>query len=101
MRKPERAILLTNYRIFETNEFIKKLKKLQPKDVPLIEGKLHARIYPQLKKEPYFGKNIKKLKGYNQDIWRYRIGRYRLFYTVNKEDNIVYILTIDLRKDAY
>jgi mRNA interferase RelE/StbE len=100
-RKPERADSLTDYRIFETDEFLKKLKKFQAKDRLFIEGKLRALIYPRLKEEPHFGKNTKKLKGDYQNIWRYRIGKFRLFYTVNETDKIIYILTIDLRKDAY
>jgi mRNA interferase RelE/StbE len=100
-RKPERADSLSDYRIFETDEFLKKLKKLQTKDQLFIEGKLRARTYTRLREEPHFGKNIKKLKGDHQNIWRYRIGKFRLFYTVNETDKIIYILTIDLRKDAY
>ena len=51
--------------------------------------------------EPCFGKNIKKLRDYNPDTWRYRIGKFRLFYTVDHEEKIIYILAIDFRKDAY
>jgi mRNA-degrading endonuclease RelE of RelBE toxin-antitoxin system len=30
-----------------------------------------------------------------------RIGRFRVFYTVAEEDRIVYVLTVEARKDAY
>jgi len=91
---------LNDYRIFETDEFIKKISKLTPKDKSFIQNKLQSYVYPQIKKEPWFGQNIKKLKGYEPETWRYRIGKFRLFYIIGK-DRIIYVLTLDLRKDAY
>jgi len=41
------------------------------------------------------------MKGYVPDTWRYRIGNFRIFYTSDQEEGIIYILTIDHRKDAY
>lgn len=92
---------MSNYRIFETDEFGKKLKKLIKKDYEFVYKKLIEYIYPQIIEEPAFGKNIKKLKGYNPETWRYRIGNYRIFYSISNEERIVYILTIDKRKDSY
>jgi len=92
---------LSKYRIFETDEFEKKLKKLIKKDYEFVYKKLIEYIYPQIIEEPAFGKNIKKLKGYNPETWRYRIGNYRIFYSISNEERIVYILTIDKRKDSY
>ncbi len=92
---------MSNYRIFETDEFEKKLKKLIKKDYEFVYKKLIQYIYPQIIEEPAFGKNIKKLKGYNPETWRYRIGNYRIFYSISNEERIVYILTIDKRKDSY
>ena len=93
--------MLSKYRIFETDEFEKKLKKLIKKDYEFVYEKLIEYIYPQIIEEPAFGKNIKKLKGYNPETWRYRIGNYRIFYSISNEERIVYILTIDKRKDSY
>jgi len=92
---------LSNYKIFETNEFLKKVKKISQREKSFIEKKLTQYIYPQLKDEPHFGNNIKKLVDYNPDTWRYRIGKYRLFYVIDESDKIIYILSIDLRKDVY
>jgi len=92
---------LSKYRIFGTDEFEKKLKKLIKKDYEFVYKKLIEYIYPQIIEEPAFGKNIKKLKGYNPETWRYRIGNYRIFYSISNEERIVYILTIDKRKDSY
>jgi mRNA interferase RelE/StbE len=93
--------LLSNYKIFETTEFLKKVKKITTGDQAFIEKKLLQFIYPQLKEEPHYGNNIKKLIDYKPETWRYRIGKYRLFYVIDEIEKIVYILSIDLRKEAY
>jgi len=92
---------LPDFRIFQTNEFLKKLGKLPSGESDFLEKKLREYVYPQLRVEPFFGKNIKKLRNYTPETWRYRIGNYRLFYIVNTEKKIIYLLTLDLRKDAY
>ena len=66
-----------------------------------LQKKLDDYVYPQIKSEPFWGKNIKKLQGYSPDTWRYRIGKFRLFYIVDKKEKIIFIITIDNRKDAY
>lgn len=92
---------MSYYRIFETNEFQKRIGKISKREKSFIEKKLSDYIYPQLKEEPHYGKNIKKLVGYKPETRRYRIGKYRLFYTIDEAEKIVYLLSIDLRKDAY
>jgi len=92
---------LNKYRVFETDEFLKRIEKLDPLNKSFIKKKLTSYIYPQIKLEPFFGRNIKKLKGYVPDTWRYRIGKFRIFYTIDQEEEIIYILTIDHRRDAY
>jgi len=52
-------------------------------------------------KKPHFGNNIKKLRSYVPETWRFRIGKYRLFYSIDENDKIVFILTVEFRKDAY
>ncbi len=92
---------MPDFRIFETDEFLKRLKKLSSPDAGFLRRKLDSFVYPQIKEEPFWGNNIKKLQGYDHNTWRYRIGKFRLFYIVDQEDRIIYILTIDDRKDAY
>jgi len=92
---------LPDFRIFQTNEFLKKLGKLPSGEIDFLEKKLKEYVYPQLRSEPFFGKNIKKLRNYTPETWRYRIGKYRLFYIVNTDKKIVYMLALDLRKEAY
>jgi mRNA interferase RelE/StbE len=89
------------YRIFLTNEFLRQLKKIDSRIRKGLEKKIEEYISPQLKQEPHFGKNVKKLRGYVSETWRYRIGSFRLFYIIDEVENIVALISIDDRKDAY
>ncbi len=89
------------YELFETNEFQKSIDKLQKKEATNIRKKLDSSVYPQLKEEPHFGANIKKLRGYSPETWRYRIGNYRVFYSLDEDDHLVLLLVVENRKDAY
>lgn len=90
--------MLSNFQIAETDNFRKQVEKLQLKK---LYTKIKKIIYPQLRTNPFFGPNIKKLKGKFEGIYRFRIGDYRLFYTVDKEKVIVFIIELAQRKDAY
>jgi mRNA interferase RelE/StbE len=92
---------LDKYKIFETDEFLKKLRKLSRQDANFIQKKLNEYVYPQIREEPFLGRNIKKLRDYDPPIWRYRIGKFRVFYFIDSEEKVVYILSVVLRKDAY
>lgn len=92
---------LSEYRIFETDEFAKSFGKLQKNDSVLIRKKLSGFVYPQLKQMPYYGSNIKKLHAFHPETWRYRIGDYRIFFSIEEKERIVFVLTIEKRKDAY
>ena len=87
------------FRVFETEEFKKALVRLGPPR--FLPRKLDTYVYPQLRRGPYVGPNIRKLHGYTPETWRYRIGPYRLFYSVDEDERIVFMLTVDDRKDAY
>lgn len=100
MQNRDRANL-SEFRIFETDEFIKKLDKLPNSESSFVRKKLDIYAFPQIRSEPFYGKNIKKLRSYSPETWLYRIGSYRVFYVVDSVERIVYMLTIDARKDAY
>ena len=89
------------YKIFETNEYLKRISKLNKGDAAFIQNKLTLLVYPLLRIEPHFGNNIKKLVNYKPETWRYRIGKYRLFFGINEHTKVVSILTVEFRKDAY
>jgi mRNA interferase RelE/StbE len=92
---------LIDYRIFETDEFRRNVRNLDARQRSFVEAKLKQYVYPQLRNRPRLGPNIKKLQGYQPETWRYRIGRFRVFYGIDEPNRIVNVLTLDHRKDAY
>lgn len=93
--------VLSDFKIFETNQFTNDLDNIGENLNKKIYNKIQNYTYPQLKENPFYGKNIKKLINYNPPTWRYRIGDYRLFYEIDQKEKIVYILTIEIRSKAY
>jgi mRNA interferase RelE/StbE len=89
------------YDLFETDEFLKSIDRLQKRDKALVQSKLREYVYPQIKSEPHFGINIKKLKSYPPNTWRYRIGNYRVFYTIDENDQLILLLVVENRDKAY
>ncbi len=87
-----------SFEIAETETFSKKIE--QP-ELKKIYKKISEYIYPILRQNPFFGPNIKRLKGKYSDYYRYRVGNYRLFYKIEKEKVIIFIINIVHRKDAY
>lgn len=90
--------MLNKYSIAETESFQKKINK---KDYKNIYKKLRKYVYPLLKKNPFYGPNIKRLKCEYSEYLRYRIGDYRLFYKVDNDKILIFIIDIVHRKDAY
>ena len=86
-----------NFKIAESKNF-QKIKKT-------IDKKLYEKIvnivYPKLRKNPFFGPNIKKLKGKFEGYYRYRIGDYRLFYLIDNDKVIVIVTNFKHRKNSY
>ena len=80
---------------------MKQLGKLPQREAEQIAKKLRRYVYPQLRAEPFIGPKIRKLRDYSPDTWRYRIGRFRVFYSIDTKAKIVFVLSIDLRRDAY
>lgn len=92
---------LDNFKIFETNQFLKDIKQDFSGQQERIKTKLAGHVYPQLRQNPYFGKNIKKLTNYKPETWRYRIGSYRFFYEIDAPQKIVFLTAADNRQSAY
>ncbi|MFW6130715.1 MAG: type II toxin-antitoxin system RelE family toxin [Atribacterota bacterium] len=92
---------MSKFKIFETNQFMKDLEGDFSGQQTRIIKKLHYHVYPQIKANPYFGKNIKKLVNYKPETWRYRIGNYRFFYEIDDKEKIIYMIAADSRQNAY
>jgi mRNA interferase RelE/StbE len=92
---------LNDYRIFETEQFQSDLRSNLGPYQEKILAKLRDDVYPQLRRQPFFGRNIKKLKGYRPETWRYRIGMYRFFYEIDDCRKIVFMLAAATRQNSY
>jgi len=93
--------VLSNYKIFETNSFSDDVEKIGSNLRKKIYSKIKNYVYPQLKTNPIYGKNIKKLINYSPPTWRYRVGEYRLFYEINEKEKIIFIIGIEIRHKVY
>ncbi len=72
----------------------KQLRKL-----PRREQQRVAVAVVALGSEP-FPRGSRKLTGYD-DVWRIRVGQYRVIYSVAKKKLIIIVLKIGQRKDVY
>lgn len=85
---------MANYSLSARRSFEKALQKLPVKTVRLIVERTR-----QLSEDP-FGPNMKKLKGTKQ-LYRLRVGDYRVIYTVDTEGRIIVLVLVGHRKDVY
>ena len=92
---------MSDFRIFETSQFEADLEEISPARRDKIVQKLRCFVYPQLREHPYVGANIKKLKGFKPETWRYRIGPYRFFYIIDDKDKIISMVAADTRQQSY
>lgn len=53
-----------------------------------------------IQENPQKGINIKKLSGQKNNIYRKRVGRYRILYTINNQDELIIIWIIEIEKDT-
>ncbi len=90
-----------SYRIFETEAFQEDLARISRSGLRRIEQKLHEHVYPQIRFEPHFGPNIKRLKNWEPPALRYRIGAWRFFYEIDEKKKMVYMTAADHRSQAY
>lgn len=88
---------ITLFSIAETKTFEKTKATLDAK----LYLKIKNIVYPQLRENPFFGPNIKKLRGEFEGFYRFRLGNYRLFYLVDNETVMVFIVDCKHRQEAY
>ncbi len=91
----------TDFRIFETRQFQKDLDTIAKAGKAEVARKLRRVVYPQLRSHPHYGSNIRKLKGYSPDTWRYRIGAWRFFYEIDEDEPIIFMISASHRGSAY
>ena len=88
---------LSKYQIAETKSFEKTKRKIDKK----LYSKIENFVYPQLKENPFYGSNIKKLKDNLEGYYMYRIGNHRLFYLIEDEKLIIVVVDFRHRQQAY
>ena len=82
-------------------KIVKDLKEITLSFRETIEDKLQDHVYQQLRQQPFFGPNIKKLKAWKPDTWRYKVGSWRFFYEIDNEKKIVFMIAAEHRSRAY
>jgi mRNA interferase RelE/StbE len=83
------------YEIIIKREALKELKQLSAKAFSNITGAIGELSAEQ---RPH---GCKKLKGTNENLWRIRVGDYRVIYFVDDAVRIVNVRSIGNRKDIY
>ncbi len=67
--------------------------------LPLADQRRVAKAMLALTDDP-FPRGLRKLSGY-EDVFRVRVGRYRILYSVSDKKLIIIVLKIGHRKDIY
>lgn len=84
------------YRVLLHRNAAKVYEKLDEKTVARINKNIDT-----LKGNPFYGKNIKRLRGELQGRYRLRVGGYRIVYRVDEGEKAVVIENIGLRGNVY
>ncbi|BFH60474.1 type II toxin-antitoxin system RelE family toxin [Paenibacillus azoreducens] len=84
------------YKVILSSEAEKALKKL---DKPMTRRIFNA--LDQLSNDPWNHANTKKMKGTEKDVYRLRVGSYRLIYEIINEELIILVVRIGPRGDIY
>jgi len=84
------------YRVLLHRNAAKAYEKLDEKTATKINKSIDI-----LERNPFYGKNIKRLKGELQGRYRLRAGGYRIVYGVDEGEKAVVIEDIGLRGNVY
>ena len=92
---------MAEYRVFETEQFSRDVAAVARSGQHAVVAQLYRTVYPQLRRHPHFGPNVRKLKGYSPATWRYRIGAWRFFFEIDEDDRLVVMIAASHRGSAY
>ena len=81
------------YRIFETDQFARDLKRIARAGHPDLVRKLQTVVYPPLRRHPHVGPHIRTLNHDAPDTWRCRLGAWRFFSEIAEDDRTVFMIT--------
>ncbi|MBO2944424.1 type II toxin-antitoxin system RelE/ParE family toxin [Paenibacillus sp. F411] len=86
----------SKYRVEFSNDAEKTLVKL---DKPMIR-----RIFKALDllcNDPFDAPNVKRMKGSEEQIFRLRVGNFRIIYEIKDKELIIYVVRVGPRGDVY
>ena len=83
------------YKVEITKLAIKNLSKIQQSHAANILAKIKT-----LSNNPYANNNVKKLQGYD-NVFRLRVGNYRIIYELLDAVLIIKVINIDVRGNIY
>ena len=89
---------MNKFKIVETENFLNQIQQSQFQN---LYSKINDYVYPILRNNPYFHNQIKKLKGEWKGFYRFRLGNDRLFYKLDTDEMVVYIMSLQNKKKAY
>jgi len=78
-----------NWTIIIDERAEKRLKRVPARDYMRIRKSIS-----DMESDPFFG-DINKMRGEN--VWRRRVGSYRIFYEIHKNNRVVYIFELKRR----
>ena len=87
---------MTYYEVFLTREAQRFYEEAEASLVRRLN-----RCFRYLKENPYEHPNIKRLKGPLSGYFRYRVGDWRVVYSVDEQKRLVVVLLIAHRSKAY
>ncbi len=79
-----------NWELHIDTSVLKALKKVPGRDVEAL-----LLVIGLLSDDPHFG-DIKKMKG-AEDVWRRRVGVYRIFYSIKRAEKIILVFRVERR----
>ena len=84
------------YKVQLSSHAVREYKKIDSSARPYLQAALDA-----LQHNPPAGLKIKRLKGRLHSYHRYRVGDYRIVYSVDLRQRIVHVDYIQHRRDVY
>lgn len=90
-----------SYSLVISPDFSKSITKEYSYDKEIKSKILDALIHLSKKPNQWLGDTIKQLKGYKEDLWRYRIGKYRLIYIPKLQKRSVVLIGFGQRDNIY
>lgn len=85
------------YEIFYSKGYVKDIKKIPNK----IEDKAKKILHELLKKPTKLPRNTKPLISQHKDIFRTRIGKYRIIYNIDHNQKTIYVIAFKVRSKIY